>query len=127
MHADTQGQSFPFGEPGRDIIDFGLIESEFRHPLRVTISVREGAISSAMLLRRFRVGVRKNATYTAFREVGRVTDGPAAALPFRRPAAPAGDRNHDEVEASPGFSRVDGFGKGAVITDNEPVELRAVR
>lgn len=36
------------------------------------ISVREGAISSTLLLRRLRSGSRKNATGTAFREVGRV-------------------------------------------------------
>ncbi|WP_078612829.1 Tn3 family transposase [Streptomyces canus] len=61
-----------FGEPGRNVIDFDLIESQFRHLMRVAVSVREGAISSTLLLRRLRAGSRKNATYTAFREVGRV-------------------------------------------------------
>ncbi|WP_381155793.1 Tn3 family transposase [Streptomyces iranensis] len=34
--------------------------------------MREGAISSATLLKRLRSGSHKNATYVAFREVGRV-------------------------------------------------------
>lgn len=39
---------------------------------RVTVSIREGTISSTLLLKRLRSGSRGNATYTAFREVGRV-------------------------------------------------------
>ncbi|MGJ3560576.1 hypothetical protein ACR6C2_27025 [Streptomyces sp. INA 01156] len=35
-----------FGEPGRHVIDFDLIASQFRHLMRVAISVREGAISA---------------------------------------------------------------------------------
>lgn len=40
--------------------------------MRVAVSVLEGVISSTLLLRRLRAGSRENATYTAFREVGRV-------------------------------------------------------
>lgn len=40
--------------------------------MRAAVSVREGAISSMLLLRRLRAGSRKNATCTAFREVGRI-------------------------------------------------------
>jgi TnpA family transposase len=61
-----------FGEAGKTSIDFDLIESQFRHLMRVAVSVREGVISSATLLKRLRSGSHKNATYTAFREVGRV-------------------------------------------------------
>ncbi|MDW6064563.1 Tn3 family transposase [Streptomyces sp. FXJ1.4098] len=61
-----------FGEPGKHVIDFDLIESQFRHLMRVAVSVREGTISSSTLLKRLRSGSRKNATYAAFREVGRV-------------------------------------------------------
>ncbi|MFD4975730.1 Tn3 family transposase [Streptomyces sp. NPDC058424] len=61
-----------FGEPGKNTIDFDLIESQFRHLMRVAVSVREGAISSSTLLKRLRSGSKKNATYAAFREVGRV-------------------------------------------------------
>jgi TnpA family transposase len=47
-----------------------LIESQFRHLMRVAVSVREGVISSATLLKRLRSGSHKNATDTAFREGG---------------------------------------------------------
>jgi TnpA family transposase len=59
-----------FGEAGKSVIDFDLIESQFRHLMRVALSVREGVISSTTLLKRLRSGSHKNATYTAFREVG---------------------------------------------------------
>ncbi|MFI6208370.1 Tn3 family transposase [Streptomyces sp. NPDC051041] len=36
-----------FGEPGKNVIDRDLIESQFRHLMRVAISVPEGAISSS--------------------------------------------------------------------------------
>ncbi|MFF4756663.1 Tn3 family transposase [Streptomyces sp. NPDC002514] len=61
-----------FGEPGKQVIDFDLIESQVRHLMRVAVSVREGTISSSTLLKRLRSGSRKNATYAAFREVGEV-------------------------------------------------------
>ncbi|MET8188738.1 MULTISPECIES: Tn3 family transposase [unclassified Streptomyces] len=51
-----------FGEPGKNVIDRDLIESQFRHLMRVAVSVREGAISSSTLLKRLRSGSRKNAT-----------------------------------------------------------------
>ena len=43
-----------FGESGRNVIDFDLIESQFRHLMRLAISVREGATSSTLLVRRLR-------------------------------------------------------------------------
>ncbi|MFF4394889.1 Tn3 family transposase [Streptomyces sp. NPDC001480] len=61
-----------FGEPGRNVIDWELIETHFRDLMRVTVSVREGTISSTLLLERLRSGSHKNATCTAFREAGRV-------------------------------------------------------
>ncbi|MFC8833316.1 Tn3 family transposase [Streptomyces griseoincarnatus] len=112
-----------FGEPGRNVIDFDLIESQFRHLMRVAISVREGAISSTLLLRRLRAGSRKNATYTAFREVGRVIRTVQllrylSDAPLRRRVTAATNK----VEAFNGFSQWIGFGHGGVITDNDPVE-----
>ncbi|MER6099907.1 Tn3 family transposase [Streptomyces sp. NPDC001728] len=61
-----------FGEVGKNVIDWDLIESQFRHPMKVAVSVREGAVPSSTLLKRLRSGSKKNATYAAFREVGRV-------------------------------------------------------
>lgn len=62
-----------FGEVGRNVIDWSLIETHFKDLMRATVSVREGTISSTLLLKRLRSVSRRNATYTAFREVGRVT------------------------------------------------------
>ncbi|MFJ4741077.1 Tn3 family transposase [Streptomyces sp. NPDC088775] len=112
-----------FGESGRNVIDWGLIESQFRHLMRVAVSVREGAISSTLLLRRLRSGSRKNATYTAFREVGRVIRTVQllrylSDAPLRRRVTAATNK----VEAFNGFSQWIGFGNGGVITDNDPVE-----
>lgn len=112
-----------FGEAGKNTIDFDLIESQFRHLMRVAVSVREGVISSATLLKRLRSGSHKNATYTAFREVGRVirtvqllrylTDAP-----LRRRVTAATNK----VESFNRFSQWIGFGNQGVIADNDPVE-----
>jgi TnpA family transposase len=61
-----------FVPAGRNAIYRDLIESHFRDLMRVALSVREGKISSVLLLRRLRSGSHKNAHYSAFREVGRV-------------------------------------------------------
>ncbi|GAA1141710.1 transposase [Streptomyces javensis] len=112
-----------FGEPGKNVIDWDLIESQFRHLMRVAVSVREGVISSATQLKRLRSGSHKNATYTAFREVGRVirtvqllrylTDAP-----LRRRVTAATNK----VESFNRFSQWVGFGNQGVIADNDPVE-----
>ncbi|MEH0573897.1 transposase [Streptomyces sp. B21-108] len=112
-----------FGEAGKNAIDFDLIESQFRHLMRVAVSVREGAISSSTLLKRLRSGSKKNATYAAFREVGRVirtvqllryiTDAP-----LRRRVTAATNK----VESFNRFSQWIGFGNRGVIADNDPVE-----
>ncbi|MET9588702.1 Tn3 family transposase [Streptomyces sp. NPDC006539] len=112
-----------FGEPGMNVIDWDLIESQFRHLMRVAVSVREGAISSSTLLKRLRSGSRKNATYTAFREVGRVIRTvqllryPTYA-PLRRRVTAA----MNKVESFNRFSLWVGFGNCGVIADNDPVE-----
>ncbi|MGW0857843.1 Tn3 family transposase [Streptomyces sp. NPDC002690] len=89
----------------------------------MAVSVREGAISSSTLLERLRSGSKKNATYAAFREVGRVirtvqllrhlTDAP-----LRRRVTAATDK----VESFNRFSQWIGFGNRGVIADNDPVE-----
>ncbi|MEV6957235.1 Tn3 family transposase [Streptomyces sp. NPDC051183] len=112
-----------FGEVGRNVIDWSLIETHFKDLMRVTVSVREGAISSALLLKRLRSGSRRNATYTAFREVGRVirtvqllrylSDAP---LRGRVTAAT------NKVEAFNGFSDWVRFGQRGTVRANDPVE-----
>ncbi|MFD3553846.1 Tn3 family transposase [Streptomyces goshikiensis] len=112
-----------FGEVGKNVIDFDRIESQFRHLMRVAVSVREGTISSSTLLKRLRSGSSKDATYAAFREVGRVirtvqllrylTDAP-----LRRRVTAATNK----VESFNRFSQWIGFGNHGVIADNDPVE-----
>ncbi|MDX3521939.1 Tn3 family transposase [Streptomyces scabiei] len=82
-----------------------------------------GAISSSTLLKRLRSGSRKNATYTAFREVGRVIRTVQllrylSDAPLRRRVTAATNK----VEAFNGFSQWLGFGNRGVIADNDPVE-----
>ncbi|MFI6684766.1 Tn3 family transposase [Streptomyces sp. NPDC050485] len=112
-----------FGEPGKNIIDFDLIESQFRHLMRVAVSVREGTISSSTLLKRLRSGSRKNATYAAFREVGRVIRTVQllrylSDAPLRRRVTAATNK----VESFNRFSQWIGFGNRGVIADNDPIE-----
>ncbi|MFI6690037.1 Tn3 family transposase [Streptomyces sp. NPDC050485] len=107
---------------------FVPIEPQFRHLMRVAISVRPGAISATLLLRRLRADSRKNATYTAFREVGRVIRTVRllrylSDTPLRRRVTAATNK----VEAFNGFSQWIGFGNGGVMTDNDPVEQERPR
>lgn len=111
------------GESGRNVIDFDPMESQFRQLTRVAISVREGAISSTLLLRRLRAGSRENATYTALREVGRVIRTVQllrylSDAPLQRRVAAATNK----AKAFNGFSQRIGSGDGGVITDNDPFE-----
>ncbi|KAB7834343.1 Tn3 family transposase [Streptomyces mobaraensis] len=112
-----------FGESGKNVIDWELVESQFRHLMRVAVSVREGAISSSTLLKRLRSGSRKNATYTAFREVGRVIRTVQllrylSDAPLRRRVTAATNK----VESFNRFSQWLGFGNRGVIADNDPAE-----
>ncbi|MFD8382363.1 Tn3 family transposase [Streptomyces sp. NPDC059679] len=112
-----------FGQPGKHVIDFDLIESQFRHLMRVAVSVREGTISSSTLLKRLRSGSRKNATYAAFREVGRVIRtvqllSYLSDAPLRRRVTAATNK----VESFNRFSQWIGFGNRGVIADNDPIE-----
>ena len=61
-----------FGEPGRNVIDWDLIENHYLDMMRVVLSIQEGKISSATLLRWLSTYSRHNNFYKAFREVGRV-------------------------------------------------------
>src|SRR5699024_10260931 len=60
-----------YGERGRNVIDWKLIERHWRDLMQVAISISEGRLSSATLMRRLRSNSRKNRIYKVFREVGR--------------------------------------------------------
>jgi hypothetical protein len=61
-----------FGEPGRNVIDWELIENHYLDVMRVVLSIQEGKISSVTLKRRLSTYSRRNNFYKAFREIGRV-------------------------------------------------------
>jgi hypothetical protein len=60
-----------FGERGRNVIDWKLIERHWQDLMQVAVSISEGRLSSATLMRRLRSNSRKNRIYKVFREVGR--------------------------------------------------------
>ncbi|MEU7688781.1 transposase, partial [Streptomyces spectabilis] len=61
-----------FGDPDKGVIDWRLIENHWPDLMRVVLSIREGRLSSAVLLRRLGNESRRNRIYQAFRELGRV-------------------------------------------------------
>jgi TnpA family transposase len=112
-----------FGEPGRNVIDWELIETHFRDLMRVAISIREGKVSSTMLMRRLSSNSRRNHIYQAFREVGRVIRTIQLLRflsdePLRRRVTAATNK----VESYNGFSQWLQFGKRGVLGDNDPAE-----
>jgi TnpA family transposase len=58
-----------FGESGRNVIDWDLIETHYEDLMRVVLSIQAGKISSVTLLRRLSTYSRRNNFYRAFREV----------------------------------------------------------
>ncbi|MFF3264326.1 Tn3 family transposase [Streptomyces sp. NPDC002932] len=75
------------------------------------------------LLKRLRSGSRKNATYAAFREVGRLIRTVQllrylSDAPLRRRVTAATNK----VESFNRFSQWIGFGNRGVIADNDPIE-----
>ena len=61
-----------FGDQGDNAINWALIETHWRDLMQVVLSIREGRLSSTLLLRRLGTESRKNNVYKAFRELGRV-------------------------------------------------------
>jgi hypothetical protein len=104
-------------------IDWSLIETHFKDLMRATVSIREGAISSTLLLKRLRSGSKKNATYTAFREVGRVIRT-VQLLRFLSDAPLRGrvTAATNKVEAFNGFSDWVRFGQRGTVAHNDPGE-----
>jgi hypothetical protein len=117
-HIDTL-----FGEPGRNVIDWDLIERHFDDLMRVVLSVAAGKISSVTLLRRLSTYSRRNNFYKAFREVGRVIRT-IQLLRFlsdpqlrRRTTAAT-----NKVEPYNNFSAWCRFGNEGRVRDNDPAE-----
>jgi len=111
-----------FGEPGGNVIDWRLIETHWRDLMQVALSIREGKLSSTLLLRRLRTESHKNNVYKAFREVGRVirtiTLLRFVSEPDLRAQITAAT---NKAESYNGFSEWLRFGS-EVIARNDPVE-----
>ena len=89
----------------------------------MAISISEGRLSSATLMRRPRSNSRKNRVYKVFREVGRSVRTVAlvryladSQLRARITAAT------NKVESYNGFSHWLAFGNNGILADNDPVE-----
>jgi TnpA family transposase len=116
-----------FGEPGRNVIDWQLIEAHYQDVMRVVLSVQEGKISSATLLRRLSTYSRRNNIYQAFREIGRAVRT-VQLLRFlsdaqlrRRTTAET-----NKVESYNRFSSWCRFGNAGVIAANDPAEQEKI-
>ncbi len=116
-----------FGEPGRNVIDWELIEAHYADVMRVVLSVQEGKISSATLLRRLSTYSRRNNIYQAFREIGRAIRT-VQLLRFlsdaqlrRRTTAET-----NKVESYNNFSSWCRFGNAGVIAANDPEEQEKI-
>ncbi|MFD8563308.1 Tn3 family transposase [Streptosporangium canum] len=110
-----------FGESGRNVIDWKLIDKHWIDLMQVAISISEGRPSSATLMRRLRSNSRKNRIYKTFREVGRSVRTVALLRYLADPALRARvTAATNKVESYNGFSKWLGF--GGVLADNDPEE-----
>ncbi|MFG6200341.1 Tn3 family transposase [Nonomuraea sp. JJY05] len=110
-----------FGESGRGVIDWKLIEKHWIDLMQVAISISEGRLSSVTLMRRLRSNSRKNRIYKAFREVGRSVRTVALLRYLADPALRARvTAATNKVESYNGFAKWLGF--GGVLADNDPEE-----
>ena len=116
-----------FGEPGRNVIDWDLIESHYDDLMRVVLSIQAGKISSVTLLRRLSTYSRRNNFYKAFREVGRVIRTVQLLRflsdPQLRTRTTAAT---NKAESYNNFAAWCRFGNGGVIADNDPDEQEKI-
>ena len=116
-----------FGEPGRNVVNWDVIETHFDDLMRVVLSIHAGKISSATLLRRLSTYSRRNNFYRAFREVGRVIRTVALlrflADPQLRARITAAT---NKVESYNRFVSWCRFGNHGVIADNDPDEQEKI-
>lgn len=112
-----------FGERGRNVIDWKLIERHWQDLMQVAISISEGRLSSATLMRRLRSNSRKNRIYRVFREVGRSVRTVALLRYLADPQLRARiTAATNKVESYNGFSHWLAFGNNGVLADNDPDE-----
>ncbi|MGI8429765.1 MAG: Tn3 family transposase, partial [Solirubrobacteraceae bacterium] len=115
-----------FGDPGENTIDWQLIQTHWADLMQVVLSIRQGRLSSTLLLRRLGTESRKNNIYKAFRELGRavrtITLLRFISEPQLREEITAAT---NKVEAYNGFSAWLRFGHEA-IERNDPAEQEKI-
>ena len=115
-----------FGDPGENAINWDLIQTHWADLMQVVLSIREGRLSSTLLLRRLGTESRKNNLYKAFRELGRVirtiTLLRFISEPQLREEITAAT---NKVESYNGFSAWLRFGREA-IEHNDPAEQEKI-
>ncbi len=91
--------------------------------MQVAISISEGRLSSATLMRRLRSNSRKNRIYKVFREVGRSVRTVALLRYLADPQLRARiTAATNKVESCNGFSHWLGFGNNGILASNDPAE-----
>jgi TnpA family transposase len=115
-----------FGDPGENTINWRLIQTHWADLMQVVLSIREGRLSSTLLLRRLGTESRKNNVYKAFRELGRVI---RTITPLRFVSEPELREEitaaTNKVEAYNGFSAWLRFGHDA-MERNDPAEQEKI-
>jgi len=124
-HKDTTYQHIDalFG----DTIDWDLIETHWLDLFRVMLSIQDGKISSAMILRKLGNYSRKNRLYQAFRELGRIVRtvfllNYISSLEIRQQIT----ENTNKVESYNGFQKWLLFGGEGIIANNDPEEQEKI-
>jgi len=115
-----------FGDPGENTINWQLIQTHWADLMQVALSIREGRLSSTLLLRRLGTESRKNNIYKAFRELGRVI----RTITLLRFISEPGLREEitaatNKVEAYNGFSAWLRFGHDAIERNDPPSKRRS--
>jgi TnpA family transposase len=115
-----------FGEAGQNTINWKLIETHWADLMQVVLSIRQGRLSSTLLLRRLTSESRKNNIYKAFREVGRVVRTVTLLRYLSEPALREDiTAATNKVESYNGFSGWLMFGND-VIGRNDPAEQEKI-
>ncbi len=116
-----------FGDDPRNAINWKLIAAHWVDLVRTVISIREGRVSSVVLLRRLRNDSRKNRLYRAFRELGRVSRTIVLLRYLSEPELREGiTAITNRAEAFHGFAKWLTFGHAGVISDNDPDTMEKI-
>jgi TnpA family transposase len=117
-----------FSDDPKNVINWKLIETHWVDLMRTVISVREGRVSSVVLLRRLANDSKKNRLYRAFRELGRVVRTIVLLRYLSEPELREGIAViTNRMESFHNFSsRWLMFGNAGVISDNDPDTMEKI-